>query len=194
MKLCVLLLLPTTLRRSSVNGFQSWFSLRRVALGRQWFCAFCMSCPCVCVCLFPVLSLPLSMLPAAAAQLNLSQRWVLMSFSSVGVARLARLDVHFCDRFSISLLSVSDGLKGFIRSSFCISRLISISVRMFVVILCLRCYYGKIRLTQSLPDGFLPPAECVGWCCVHCEEIRRESKTTIEWDKNSKEESVGNVM
>lgn len=119
----------------------------------------------VCVCVRFMLSaypLPLSMLPAAAAQLNLSQRWVLMSFSSVGVARLARLDVHFCDRFSISLLSVSDGLKGFIRSSFCISRLISISVRMFVVILCLRCYYGKIRLTQSLPDGFLPPAECVG--------------------------------
>lgn len=161
MKHCLLLLLPTTLRRSSVNGFQPWFSLRRVALGRQWFCAFCMSVNvwpparvCVCVCLCPVLSvcarfmlsaypLPLSMLPAAAAaQLNLSQRWVLMSFSSVGVARLARLDVHFCDRFSISLLSVSDGLKGFIRSSFCISRLISISVRMFVVILCLRCYYG----------------------------------------------------
>lgn len=74
---------------------------------------------CVCVCVRFMLSaypLPLSMLPAAAAaaaaQLNLSQRWFLMSFSSVGVARLARLDVHSCDRFSISLSSrLATGLK-----------------------------------------------------------------------------------
>lgn len=75
----------------------------------------------VCVCVFvrfmlSAYPLPLPMLPAAA-QLNLSQRWVLMSFSSVGVARLARLDVFLRPLFTLpAKRAVSDGLKGFVRS------------------------------------------------------------------------------
>lgn len=82
-------------------------------------CLYLYACVCVWVSVRFMLSaypLPLPMLPAAA-QLNLSQRWVLMSFSSVGVARLARLDVFLRPLFTLpAKRAVSDGLKGFVRS------------------------------------------------------------------------------
>lgn len=101
-------------RRSRVNGFQPWFRLRRGAgasvilrllhvrecVAPGSFSVRVAACDCACVCVCALYAVGIS--SASAAQLNLSQRWVLMSFSSVGVARLARLDVHFCDRFSLS--------------------------------------------------------------------------------------------
>lgn len=108
------------------------------------------ACDCACVCVCALYAVGIS--SASAAQLNLSQRWVLMSFSSVGVARLARLDVHFCDRFSLS--QPNERLATDLNDSFASVLPVRFRYRFNVCRYCAYGYYCQSGQTWSLLMDF----------------------------------------